>query len=51
MKELKVGARFLARNVLEGGERGVLELRDGIRKNDNHLLTHTNLHKTKQQVG
>jgi hypothetical protein len=29
----------------------VLELRDGIRKNDKQLITHTDLHKTKQQVG
>jgi hypothetical protein len=31
--------------------RGVLELRDGTRKNDKHLIIYTNLHKTKQQVG
>jgi hypothetical protein len=29
----------------------MLELRDGTRKNDKHLFTHINLHKTKQQVG
>jgi len=34
-----------------GGRGGVLELRDGTRKNDKQLITHTNLHKTKQQVG
>ncbi len=30
------------------GQRGVLELQDGTRKNDKHLITHTDLHKTKQ---
>jgi len=29
----------------------VLELRDENKKNDKHLITHTYLHKTKQQVG
>ncbi len=29
----------------------MLELRDGTRKNDKHLFTHTDLHKTEQQVG
>jgi hypothetical protein len=33
------------------GRKGVLELQDGTRKNDKHLITHTDLHKTKQQVG
>jgi len=26
----------------------VLEFQDGTRKNDKHLITHMNLHKTKQ---
>ncbi len=30
---------------------GVLEFQDGIKKNDKHLIIHTDLHKTKQQVG
>jgi hypothetical protein len=29
----------------------MLELWDGIKKNDKQSLTHTDLHKTKQQVG
>ncbi len=29
----------------------MLELWDGTKKNDKHLLTHIDLHKTKQQVG
>ncbi len=37
--------------TFQGGQRGMLELRDGIRKNDKHLFIHTDLHKTKQQVG
>ncbi len=32
------------------GQKGVLELWDVTRKNDKHLITHMNLHKTKQQV-
>jgi hypothetical protein len=28
-----------------------LEFWDGTMKNDKHLITHTDLHKTKQQVG
>jgi len=32
-----------------GGRGGdMLELRDGTRKSDKHLITHTDLHKTKQ---
>ncbi len=49
-EESRVGARFLVHSTL-GGRGGVLELRDGIRKNEKHLFTHTDLHKTKQQVG
>ncbi len=37
MEEQGVGARSLARNALKG-QRGVLELRDGIRKSDKHQL-------------
>jgi hypothetical protein len=29
----------------------MLELRDEIKKNDKQLITHMDLHKTKQQVG
>jgi hypothetical protein len=29
----------------------MLELRDGTKKNDKHLITHMELHKIKQQVG
>jgi hypothetical protein len=29
----------------------MLELQDGTRKIDKHLITHMDLHKTKQQVG
>ncbi len=32
------------------GERGVLELRDGTRKNDKHLITHTDLHKLNNKL-
>jgi len=46
-KELNTGS--LVCNTL--GVEGVLELRDGTKKNDKHLLTHTDLHKPKQQVG
>ncbi len=31
--------------------RGMLKFRDGTKKNNKHLITHTDLHKTKQQVG
>jgi len=34
-----------------GGKGACLELRDGTKKIDKHLITHTDLHKTKQQVG
>jgi hypothetical protein len=37
--------------VALSGVEGVLELRDGTRMNDKQLLTHTNMHKTKQRVG
>jgi hypothetical protein len=30
---------------------GMLELQDGNRKNEKHLFIHTDLYKTKQQVG
>jgi hypothetical protein len=41
MEEQGVKAHSLAHNILEG-YRGVLELRDGTRKNDKHqLLTRT----------
>jgi hypothetical protein len=33
------------------GYMGMLELRDETRKNDKHLFTHVDLHKTKQQIG
>jgi hypothetical protein len=33
-----------------GGLRGVLELREGTRKNDKHLITHTNLHKPNNKL-
>jgi len=29
----------------------MLEFRDGTKKNDKHLITHMNLHKTEQRVG
>ncbi len=29
----------------------MLELQDGTKKSDKHLITHIDLHKTKQQVG
>jgi len=32
------------------GVEGVLELQDGTKKNDKYLITHMDLHKTKQQV-
>ncbi len=35
----------------KGGRGGVLELRDGIRKSDKLLVTHSDLHSTNQQVG
>jgi hypothetical protein len=44
-----VGARSLARTTL--GVEGVLELHDGIRKNDKQSLVHKYLHKTRKQVG
>jgi hypothetical protein len=34
-----------------GGRRGVLQLWDGTKKNENHLIIHMNLHNIKQQVG
>jgi len=46
MEELKIGARSLACNIIRGGK-GMLELRDGIRKSDKHLFTHMDLQKTK----
>jgi len=49
MEEQEVGARSLDCNTL--GVEGVFELQDATRKNDKHLITHTYLHKTKQQVG
>jgi hypothetical protein len=49
-RESRIGAPSLARNTL-GAERGVLELRNGTRKNDKHLFIQKDLHKTKQQVG
>jgi hypothetical protein len=33
-----------------GGRGGMLELRDGNKKNEEHLFTHMDLHKTNQQV-
>jgi len=30
---------------------GVLKLQDGNKKNEKQSLTHTDLHKTKQQIG
>ncbi len=50
MEEQGVGDAFLGLQHF-GGVRGMLELQDGTRKNDKHLITHTDLHKTKQQVG
>jgi hypothetical protein len=47
-KSKKLGALSLAHNTL--GVKGMLELRDGTRKNDKQSLTHMDLHKTKQQV-
>jgi hypothetical protein len=47
-KELRT--RSLVWNTWGGGK-VVLELWDGTKKNDKYLITHTNLHKTKQQVG
>jgi hypothetical protein len=32
------------------GGKGVLELRDGIKKNDNHLIIHTDLHKLNNKL-
>jgi len=29
----------------------MLELQDGIKKNDKHLIIHMDLHKIKQQIG
>jgi len=29
----------------------MMELQDGAGKNDKHLITHIDLHKTKEQVG
>jgi hypothetical protein len=43
-----VEARSLAHNTL--GKKGVLELWDGTRKNDNHLITHTNVHKQNNKL-
>jgi hypothetical protein len=34
-----------------GGRKGMLELRDGTRKSDKHLITHMDMHKSKQQFG
>jgi hypothetical protein len=44
-EEQKVGACSLAYSILEGS-RGVLEIRDGTRKNWQAWITHTNVHKT-----
>ncbi len=32
------------------GQKGVLELRDGTRKNDKHLITHSDLHKPNNKL-
>ncbi len=48
-KSKEFGARPLAHNIL--GAEGHARAPDGTRKNDKHLITHTNLQKTKRQVG
>jgi hypothetical protein len=47
-KSKELGTHSLACNTL--GWKGVLELQDNSRRNDKHLIIHTNLHKTTQQV-
>jgi len=49
MEKTRSWAHSLAHNTL--GVEGMLEPQDGTRKNDKQSFTHTNLHKTKQQVG
>ncbi len=48
-EELEVGAHSLARSTF--GVEGHAGTPGGTRKSDKHLFTHTDLHKTKQQVG
>jgi hypothetical protein len=48
MKERKVGARSLAHSTL--GVKGVLEFQDGTRKNDKHLIIHTDLQKPNDKL-
>ncbi len=49
-KNKELGTHSLACNILGVGG-GMFELWDGIRKNDKQSIIHTDLHKTKQQVG
>ncbi len=48
MKEQRVGARSLARSTLR--VKGVLELRDGTRKNEKHSITCMDLHKPNNKL-
>ncbi len=48
-KSKESGTCFLICSTL--GQRGMLELQDGIRKKDKHLIIPMDLHKTKKQVG
>jgi hypothetical protein len=45
-KKSRVRAHSLAHSTLEG-QKGMLELQDGIRKIDKQLFTYMDLHKTK----
>jgi hypothetical protein len=47
-KEQRIRARSVTHNTL--GVEGILELRVGTKKNDKHLITHMDMHKSDNKL-